>query len=616
MRQNKPYKAVDPIITINNIRKILTECGIFLIEEHNVSATNFFSTRLIISNNQLFRLEVGQNGKGLTPEYSLASAYGEFMERLQNYNIFINGLSFAKKENITTSNNEFLKALLNDNLVLDFNFDPEEKRLSYDELTQPQKDIFNTIAIYNELAAFVVNSNDNKKMLFAPFYCVKEKCSEFLPIGLIHVQAKSNGMCAGNTKEEAILQGICEIFERYAAKIIYKYEITPPTIPTALFKGTRIYELISQLENDNNISIIVKDCSLNKGLPVVGLLIIDHDSNSYAFHLGADTSPVIALERCFTELFQCRDLEQSLKKIDVTKDPFEDSSLSRAERINEEFFKFIADGSGKLPNSILSSNFSYSFNGLNQDLNKSDREDLIYLFDKIEELGFSIYIRDVSFLNFPSFFVYIPGMSEIASIFESDDEYDKTRYSCSVLYNIKGNSNEKYLQAIEILEKESKQMLKLFPYNVHECNQVNKYFLLALIYYRVGNFSKSYENLSFMIDSFDDEEIKQNIYLLCARDYIYYRSKGFDNNDIITCLQYIYKGELLSEVVNDLQNEVDVFQYQDFPVCFNCKDCIIKNECLYINVLEVVKKVQEKHKINPIDQNNLKWTSELNVYDN
>lgn len=408
MRQNKPYKAVDPIITINNIRKILTECGIFLIEEHNVSATNFFSSHLIISNNELFRLQIGQNGKGLTPEYSLASAYGEFMERLQNYNIFINGLSFAKKENITTTNPEFLKVLMSNNLVLDFNFDPIEKRLSYDELTQRQKEIFNNIAIYNELAAFVIDAKDNKRMLFAPFYCVKENCSEFLPIGLIYVQAKSNGMCAGNTKEEAILQGMCEILERYVAKIIYKYEITPPTIPTILFEGTKIYELISQLEESNNISIIVKDCSLNRGLPVIGLLIIDHDSNSYAFHLGADTSPVIALERCFTELFQCRDLEQSLKEIDITRDPFEDSYLSRKERIDEEFFKFIADGSGKLPNSILLSNFSYSFKGLNHDLNKSDREDLIYLFDKIEELGFNVYIRNASFLNFPSFlFTYL-----------------------------------------------------------------------------------------------------------------------------------------------------------------------------------------------------------------
>jgi ribosomal protein S12 methylthiotransferase accessory factor len=610
MRQDKPYKAVNPVITINNIRNILAECGIFLIEENNSSVSNFFSTRLIISNNELFRLEIGQNGKGLTPEYSLASAYGEFMERLQNYNIFVNALSYAKKENID-NNNEFSKMLLDDDLVLDFSFDPDEKSLSYEELTQKQKDIFNNIAIHNELVAFSIKPNDNKKMLCAPFYCVNERCSEFLPISLIYVQAKSNGMCAGNTKEEAILQGICEIFERYVAKIIYKYELTPPTIPTTLFKGTKIYELISQLEEDNNISIIVKDCSLNKGLPVIGLLIVDHDSNSSAFHLGADTSPVIALERCFTELFQCRQLEQSLEKIDVAKDPFRDFSLSRMERINEEFFKFIADGSGKLPNSILSSNFSYSFNGLNQDLNKSDKEDLIYLLDKIEELGFNTYIRDVSFLNFPSFFVYIPGMSEITSVFESDSEYDKIRYSYSVLYNIKNNSIEEYIQAVEILEKESKQIFKLFPYNIHEDNIVNKYFLLTLIHYRLCNFLKAYENLSIMIDSLNDEEFKQNIYLLCSRDYIYYRSKGLNNDDIAACLQCIYKSELLSEVINDLENEANIFQYQNFPTCFNCMDCKIKNGCFYLKVLRIMKNVQEKHKTNRMNQDNLKWISEL-----
>ena len=609
---NKPYKAVDPAITINKIRNILTECGIFLIEDQNVSTSDFYSSRLIISNNGLFKLGIGQNGKGLTPEYSLASAYGEFMERLQNYNIFVNGISYARKENSISRDKGVFPKLLENNLILDFIFDPKEKRMSYDELTQRQKEICENIAMHNRLVASELSFKDSEKKLFVPFYCVKERCSEFLPIGLIYMEAKSNGMCAGNTKEEAILQGICEIFERYVTKMIYKHEITPPNIPTTLFKGTKIYELINRMEEDNeHISIIIKDCSLDKGLPVIGLLIINHERNAYAFHLGADPSPIVALERCFTELFQCRQLEHSLIKIDISRNPFSDSPSLRKKRINEEFFKFIADGTGILPNSILSSNCSYDFKELNLNLCKSDKEDLAYFLNKIDELGFYTYIRDVSFLSFPSFFVYIPGMSEISTVFDIDEVCNKRKSTYTALYNIKNNTLDEYIQAIEILERESNPNLRLFPYNSHKNNYIDRIFLLSLIYYRISDFSKSYEKLSVMIDTFDSEEISQNIYLLCSRDYIYHRSKGFLKNDIVALLKNIYKPEILSEVIDDLENDTDIFRYQNFPTCFYCDDCKIKEECYYMEVLKIMKTIQEKHRNNQINQDNLKLILEI-----
>ena len=614
MRPNKPYKAVDPIITINNIRNILTECDIFLIEKHHTRTLNFSSSRLTIGSKELYKLDKGTNGKGLTPAYSLASAYGEFMERIQNYSIFVDGLKYAKKEYMSVEN-EFSNTILNNNLVLDFSYDPDEKYILYDELSQKQKDIFNNIAIFNESANLAVRTNDNKKLLFAPFYCVKERCSEFLPINLLLSQSGSNGMCAGNTKEEAILQGICEIFERFVSKTIYKDEITPPTIPTYLFKETKIYDLLTQLEKDNDISIIIKDCSLNQGLPVIGLLIIDHNSNSCAFKLGADTSPVTALERCFTELFQGRQLKQVLKKIDITKDSFEHSSLPKTKCKYVEFIKFFLNGEGRFPNSILSSNFSYPFDGINQNLNKSDKEDLKYLLVKIKQLGFNIYLRDVSFLNFPSFYVYIPGMSEIFSPFKSDNQKSEfaknVNHNYSLLLNLKNNSIEEYIKIARILEEDSNQIIRLTPYNVNENNSINKHYLLALIYYRISNYSKSYEHLTILIDSFNDEEKKQNIPLICSRDCIYFKAKGLHNDEIFISLQNIYKKELLLDVMNDLENETDIFQYQSFPTCFNCKDCEIKTDCLYFDVVRLIKNIQEKHKKNRINQDTLRWISEL-----
>jgi len=44
-------------------------------------------------------------------------------------------------------------------------------------------------------------------------------------------------MSAGNSSKEAVLQGVCEIFERYAASQIYCNQQAPPTIPHEEFKG-------------------------------------------------------------------------------------------------------------------------------------------------------------------------------------------------------------------------------------------------------------------------------------------------------------------------------------------------------------------------------------------
>ena len=146
---------------------------------------------------------------------------------------------------------------------------------------------------------------------------------------------------------------------------------------------------------------------------------------------------------------------------------------------------------------------------------------------------------------------------------------------------------------------------------MNEDNFINTRYLLALIYYRISNYPKAYEALRTLIDSFSEEEKSQNIHLVCSRDYVYFKAKKLNNNEIFSTLRYIYKEELLYDVINDLENKIDVFKYQNFPTCFNCKDCKIIHDCFYFDVLRFVKKIQEKHKNNRINQDNLKWVSEF-----
>lgn len=70
-----------PLETINLIKKILSENKIKIKESKITNINNsVFSVRLELKNIP----GVGTNGKGITKEYALASAYAEFMERLQS----------------------------------------------------------------------------------------------------------------------------------------------------------------------------------------------------------------------------------------------------------------------------------------------------------------------------------------------------------------------------------------------------------------------------------------------------------------------------------------------------------------------------------------------------
>lgn len=611
-QNNKPYKACNPLVTINTIRNILTDCNIFLLEKYHEVSSNFYSSRLIVSGNGIEKLYKGTNGKGLTPLFSLASAYAEFMERIQNYYIFNEALVYAKKHYQNNARANDLGSILNDNnLMLDFEYDPNEKYQSFTGLSDHELEILKDISRYNDNLNNELNSHnsESRKHLFAPFYCLNSNQTEYLPIQLLLSKTGSNGMCAGNTKKEALIQGFCEIFERYVAKKIFEEELTPPTIPLETFKGTQIYDLAIQLMKDNNLSIHIKDCSLNIGLPVIGLLIIDYDSNSYTFNLGADPSPTIALQRCFTEMYQGDQYKQLLRKIDFVHDPYGSKETGINQRKNAELLKFVLKGDGKFPISILKNSFSYDFEGLNWNQNKSDDDDLRFIVNKIKEMEKNLYIRDVSFLGFPSFYIYVPGMSEIIYPFAVAEEkvepvISNNNFNRALFYHIKNRSNQEYLSIARHLENDSSDSIMLFPYNISDENRVNKYYLLSLIYYKISDYEKSYSYLNSLIESSVDE-ISNNTYFYCTRDYIYMKSTGMSNQEIATSLSIVYPESLLIEVISDLDNNNDIFSYQNYSSCFNCKSCKISSECRYIDVIKIVKSIQEKHIASKIKQADL-----------
>ena len=83
MNWDEKYKSCKFESTIKNIRSILSQIPIEVEESVSENYSNVYSARVTVLGTYF-----GTNGKGMSREAALASAYGELMERLQNLVLF------------------------------------------------------------------------------------------------------------------------------------------------------------------------------------------------------------------------------------------------------------------------------------------------------------------------------------------------------------------------------------------------------------------------------------------------------------------------------------------------------------------------------------------------
>jgi ribosomal protein S12 methylthiotransferase accessory factor len=604
----KPYKEEKPLITINKIRTILNDLGIFVSEKF-IQDGDYFTCRIVISNDNLMEFNIGTNGKGTSIEYAYASAYAEFMERLQN-NFLINSFFFSKYYN---KNCAFKKQLKLENKELDFVFCPDEKIVEVAKMIDENYEILGKFFLINdkdELTDFIINILKYKNAICVPFYNQKNNTTDYLPIVLLFYGTDSNGLCAGNTPEEALIQGISEILERYAIFEVYSNKITPPTIPHDYFMEYPIYNALKKLE-EKGLELIIKDFSLGKGLPVIGVIVIDKNSRKYNVKIGSDPWPVIALERCLTEFHQSFFGIRLINKCDygdfIEKVKYNGLDILDAENIN--LAKIIKNSTGQWPDSIFSDDFTYEFTGLNFNLGKSNKSDLKYLVQLIDELGSQLYIRDVSYLGFNSYYIVAPGLS-----------HDKRNKSAYVLYNnlhvlINNINNTSILTKDELtsllslleenyiaIKENYIDFEKLFFYNTDkEATGLTIDLFLSMASYKLGKIDKAY---SYLKNYLNDKDLQDYLYFYGCKDYFALLKNGKNSYEIQSYMTKIYGSDLATEVIEDLQDANNIFKSYNLQSYFECNNCDI-NEFKYFKVADILKNIENKHKAQTIDQMNL-----------
>ncbi|PKN40013.1 MAG: hypothetical protein CVU60_17875 [Deltaproteobacteria bacterium HGW-Deltaproteobacteria-18] len=116
-----------------------------------------------------------------------------------------------------------------------------------------------------------------------------------------------NGSSAGNTLEESMLQGGCELAERHVCAVVDRTRQETPSIDPASFTDPVLIELHEKF-SANGLKVILKDFSLGLPVPTVAALVMDpatfpHKSE-IVFTAGTASSPEKAAIRALTEIAQ------------------------------------------------------------------------------------------------------------------------------------------------------------------------------------------------------------------------------------------------------------------------------------------------------------------------
>jgi ribosomal protein S12 methylthiotransferase accessory factor len=342
------------------------------------------------------------NGKGSTKEGALASALGEFIERL-NCNFFYNdqfwGEDVANAAFVHYPNECWFKPGRKDALPAEI----------LDEYCLP---IYNPEGELRGSHLIDTNSGNSARGICSLPY-VRQSDGEvvYFPSNLIENLYLSNGMSAGNTLAEAQVQCLSEIFERAVKRDILEGELSLPDVPQAvLAKYPGIMAGIQGLE-DQGFPILVKDASLGGEFPVMCVTLMNPRTGGVFASFGAHPSFEVALERSLTELLQGRSFE-GLN--DLPQPTFESNAVTEPNNFVEHFI----DSSGVVSWRFFSAKADFEFVewDFSGEGESSNADEAATLFGILEELGKEVYMAVYEDLGATACRILVPGYSEIYPI--------------------------------------------------------------------------------------------------------------------------------------------------------------------------------------------------------
>ncbi len=222
-----------------------------------------------------------QMGKGSTPEQSRASACMELGERFSFF-------SFIKNPD------NFITATYAEMKSRDYPLLPLEK------LLQSVHDTTTDVGLLEKLIMDI-------PIQWTWATNLGQACEVMVPFSWFFAINEFNGPSAGNTYEEAISQGICEIVERHVCAVVSHQRLKTPQLDLGSVTDKVALELIDKFTR-NGIELYLNDFTLDTGIPTVAALAIDRTTfphlSEIVYTAGTTPDPDKALIRALTEVAQ------------------------------------------------------------------------------------------------------------------------------------------------------------------------------------------------------------------------------------------------------------------------------------------------------------------------
>ena len=339
------------------------------------------------------------NGKGTTKEGALASALGEFIERLSNNHFYAEafwGEDMTNLPFVHYPNEKWFKPGPDDSMPVEI-------------LDEYCRKIFNPDG--ELLGSHLIDTNSGnlqRGICSLPYVRKSDGEVVYFPSNLIENLYVSNGMSAGNTLVETQVQCLSEIFERAVKREIIEGEMALPDVPyEVLAKYPSILAGIQGLE-EQGFPVLVKDASMGGLYPVMCVTLMNPRTGGVFASFGAHPSFEVALERSLTELLQGRSFE-GLN--DLPPPTFVSNAVTEPNNFVEHFI----DSSGIMSWRFFSdkSNFSFVEWDFSNKGKSSNREQAEALFNILQSKGKEIYMATYNDLGAMSCRILVPGYSEV-----------------------------------------------------------------------------------------------------------------------------------------------------------------------------------------------------------
>jgi ribosomal protein S12 methylthiotransferase accessory factor len=238
-------------------------------------------------------LSGGSFGKGSTAEQAEASA---LMESIERYSGIFQGDEIRMTRRFS-------------------DFAPGEAILPNDVLlfSEAQAHADDHAHDHGETQAAPEAFDPSTKIEWSPVWSLRDGCFKYLPTSILYFfysgpaafQADSNGCAAGNTVEEAIVQGFLELVERDAYAIWWYNQSQRNEVDLDAFNDSYVQDLKNQLA-DTGRKLWVLDVTSDLGVPTYVAILhwMQNGQENIEFGSGAHFDKRIALLRTLTELNQ------------------------------------------------------------------------------------------------------------------------------------------------------------------------------------------------------------------------------------------------------------------------------------------------------------------------